>query len=86
MQGIEQISYVIQTNSATVQQSAAASEELPGQSNILQQHLNRIQFRYEENPSQSACVEYENQAHTAPDSGIWQRAEPDPRVFENGNR
>ncbi len=52
-QGIEQISYVIQTNSATAEQSAAASEELSGQANILQQHLNQIQFQtgdgYEQN-------------------------------------
>ncbi|MDD4843890.1 MAG: methyl-accepting chemotaxis protein [Anaerotignum sp.] len=34
-QGIEQISSVIQTNAATAEESAAASEELSGQSNIL---------------------------------------------------
>ncbi len=33
--GIDQISSVVQTNSATAEQSAAASEELSGQSNIL---------------------------------------------------
>ncbi len=35
-QGIEQISVVIQTNSATAQQSAAASEELSGQAQMLE--------------------------------------------------
>lgn len=34
-QGIEQISSVVQTNAATAEESAAASEELSGQSNIL---------------------------------------------------
>ena len=34
-QGIDQISSVVQTNSATAEQSAAASEELSGQADML---------------------------------------------------
>ncbi len=34
-QGVDQISAVVQTNSATAQQSAAASEELSGQANLM---------------------------------------------------
>lgn len=33
--GVDQISCVVQTNSATSEESAAASEELSGQANIL---------------------------------------------------
>ena len=33
--GVEQISNVVQSNSATAEQSAAASEELSGQANML---------------------------------------------------
>ncbi|MGF7143893.1 methyl-accepting chemotaxis protein [Anaerotaenia torta] len=44
-QGIEQISSVVQTNAATAQQSAAASEELSGQSNLLKGLLARFRLR-----------------------------------------
>ncbi|WP_373263658.1 methyl-accepting chemotaxis protein [Hungatella hathewayi] len=43
-QGIEQISGVVQTNSATAEESAAASEELSGQAQMLK-HLVK-QFKY----------------------------------------
>ena len=33
--GVDQISNVVQTNSATAEESAAASEELSGQANML---------------------------------------------------
>ena len=33
--GVDQISSVVQTNSATAEESAAASEELSGQANML---------------------------------------------------
>lgn len=36
-QGIEQVSHVVQTNSATAEESAAASEELSGQAEMLKQ-------------------------------------------------
>ena len=35
--GVEQISGVVQTNSATSEQSAAAAEELTGQANVLRE-------------------------------------------------
>lgn len=42
--GIEQISGVVQTNSATAQQSAAASEQLSSQSQILKQLVSMFEF------------------------------------------
>jgi methyl-accepting chemotaxis protein len=42
--GIEQVSQVVQTNSATAEQSAAASEELSGQSEILKEMVSRFQL------------------------------------------
>ena len=44
-QGLDQVSAVVQTNSATAEESAAASEELSGQANILQESLSRIVLR-----------------------------------------
>jgi methyl-accepting chemotaxis protein len=44
-QGLDQVSAVVQTNSATAEESAAASEELSGQANILQNSLSRIVLR-----------------------------------------
>ena len=43
--GIDQISSVIQTNSATAQQSAAASEELFSQSTLLKNLVNRFHLK-----------------------------------------
>ncbi len=40
--GVEQISSVVQTNSATAEQSAASSEELNGQANALQDLTNKF--------------------------------------------
>ncbi len=45
--GIDQIASVVQTNSATAQQSAAASEELSGQARLLNSLLSRFTFREE---------------------------------------
>lgn len=45
-QGIDQISSVVQTNSATAEQSAASSEELSGQSQVMKQLLE--QFKLDE--------------------------------------
>ena len=42
--GIEQISRVIQTNSATAEQTAAACEELTGQSKLLQDEIARFKI------------------------------------------
>ncbi|MGN0666689.1 MAG: methyl-accepting chemotaxis protein [Huintestinicola sp.] len=47
--GVEQISAVVQSNTATAEESAAASEELSGQSSILQSLL--AHFRFEKDSS-----------------------------------
>lgn len=44
-QGIEQISSVVQTNASIAEESAAASEELSGQANILQEHVSIFKLR-----------------------------------------
>ena len=41
-QGVDQISSVVQTNSATAEESAAASEELSGQAQILKRLVGRF--------------------------------------------
>ena len=42
--GVEQISSVVQTNSATAEESAAASEELSGQSNVLKELVEKFRL------------------------------------------
>ncbi|MBC6678301.1 methyl-accepting chemotaxis protein [Zhenpiania hominis] len=44
-QGVDQISSVVQTNSATAQESAAASEELSGQAHLLKELISAFKFR-----------------------------------------
>ncbi len=46
--GVEQIASVVQTNSATAQQSAAASEELSGQAQVLQTLTGQFTLRADE--------------------------------------
>lgn len=58
-QGVDQISSVVQTNSATAQESAAASEELSGQANMLQNEIS--QFRLKENNGQASMLPGESQ-------------------------
>jgi methyl-accepting chemotaxis protein len=43
--GLEQISSVVQTNSATSQESAAASEELSGQAQMLKEEISQFSLR-----------------------------------------
>lgn len=43
-QGVEQISSVVQTNSATAEESAAASEELSGQAAMLKNYVSRFKL------------------------------------------
>ena len=43
--GIDQLAQVVQQNSATAQESAAASEEMNGQSEVLQQLLSRFKLK-----------------------------------------
>ncbi len=44
-EGIGQISSVVQTNSATAEQSAAASEELSGQAQVMQEMVGKFRLR-----------------------------------------
>ena len=44
-QGIEQVSMVVQTNSATAEESAAASEELSGQADFLKKMVDTFQLK-----------------------------------------
>ncbi|MDF3005922.1 MAG: methyl-accepting chemotaxis protein [Oscillospiraceae bacterium] len=46
-QGIDQVSVVVQTNSATAEQSAAASEELFGQSEMLNNELKKFKLCFD---------------------------------------
>ena len=48
MEGIEQISSVIQTNSATAEESAAASEELSGQAQIMRDLVSKFKLKNSE--------------------------------------
>ena len=43
--GIDQISNVVQTNSATAQESAAASEELSSQSQMMKNLVNKFKLK-----------------------------------------
>lgn len=47
--GVEQISNVVQTNSATAEESAAASEELSAQAQTLQKLVSQFSFKDSEN-------------------------------------
>lgn len=51
-QGVDQISSVVQTNSATAEESAAASEELSGQAQMLKDLISRFKLRDMENSVQ----------------------------------
>lgn len=46
--GLDQISSVVQSNTATAEQSATASEELSGQANVLQDLVSKFQLKNEE--------------------------------------
>ena len=46
-EGVEQISGVVQNNSATAEQSAAASEELSGQASMLKELIGSFTLREE---------------------------------------
>ena len=43
--GIGQVSDIVQSNSATAEESAAASEELLAQADLLQEHINKFQLK-----------------------------------------
>ncbi len=71
--GADQISGVVQTNSATAEESAAASEELSGQASLLKQLVSRFQLLNEDSPlmvgqSTSAYTTHEEKTYTEGDS------------------
>ena len=53
-EGTDQISSVVQTNSATAEESAAASEELSGQSQLLKEQVARFTLRQDADPGMDA--------------------------------
>ncbi|WP_296558347.1 methyl-accepting chemotaxis protein [uncultured Acetobacterium sp.] len=53
-QGIEQVSHVVQTNSATAEESAAASEELSGQAEMLKQMVGSFALKDQYNGNRVA--------------------------------
>lgn len=55
-QSLEQVSKVVQTNSATAEQSAAASEELSGQANILRGNVKKFKLRDSGSVKSAAAV------------------------------
>lgn len=67
-QGVDQISSVVQTNSATAEESAAASEELSGQSQMLKNLVGRFTLAgtHNVNKEQEApkAARYESGAHS----------------------
>lgn len=73
--GIDQISSVIQINSATAEESAAASEELNGQAHILKDLISK--FQLDDGTNTTANTSY---AYT--DTTI---ETPEPSVFEPSN-
>ncbi|MFT8351412.1 MAG: hypothetical protein ABF685_21090 [Clostridium saccharoperbutylacetonicum] len=54
--GIEQVSRVVQTNSATAEESAAASEELSSQSELLKDLVEN--FRLKNSSSENNIMNY----------------------------
>lgn len=68
--GIDQISSVIQTNSATAQQSAAASEELSSQANLLQTLVHHFHLKgmatpmYEQPAAADSTTDYSDTGTT----------------------
>ncbi|HWP51175.1 MAG TPA: methyl-accepting chemotaxis protein [Clostridia bacterium] len=66
-QGIDQISSVVQTNAATAQQSAAASEELSGQSDLLEELIAKFKLKdIEPGDSVIAAVPAQPQGQSLP--------------------
>ena len=57
-QEIDQISYVVQNNSATSEESAAASEELSGQAQMLKELVGRFKIDGSENVNQDHAYIY----------------------------
>lgn len=64
-QGMDQISSVVQTNSATAEESAAASEELSGQAMILKELVGRFTLRQMGTAHKSAMPAHQEAAPVA---------------------
>lgn len=60
-QGIDQISSVVQTNSATAEESAAASEELTGQAQMLKDLVKQFKFKHDSTSAPSSFDETDYQ-------------------------
>lgn len=61
--GIDQIASVVQTNSATAEQSAAASQELSGQARLLNNLLSQFTFRTDRDSSSDGKAETAEPSH-----------------------
>ena len=72
--GVEQISSVVQSNTATAEESAAASEELSSQSNVLKKLLSHFKI----DNSGSGFSSDNSFTYDSFDSGISDFAEPEP--------
>ena len=55
--GVDQISAVVQTNSATSEESAAASQELSSQAVVMKQMIQKFRLRGEQAPEPAPSVE-----------------------------
>lgn len=64
-QGVDQISSVVQTNSATAQESAAASEELSGQAHLLKELISTFKFRGRDEYSASTSAPAQTVSQTS---------------------
>jgi methyl-accepting chemotaxis protein len=74
-QGLEQISDVVQTNAATAQESAAASEELSGQADILNELIAKFDLKETDLKETSEAAlppqqDYVESAFSLPDNSI----------------
>ncbi len=65
-QGINQISSVVQTNSATAEETAASSEELSGQAQMLKQMMSKYRLKDGGGFAAGAGFDYHTANHAAP--------------------
>ncbi len=77
--GVEQISSVVQSNTSTAEESAAASEELSGQSSMLREIISR--FRYERDDSYADS--YGDDSSSDYDSGSYSSSDYDDSSYSS---
>ncbi len=65
--GVEQISNIVQTNSATAEESAAASEELSGQAQILKALVERFKLQNQTNACPDAEIPIQEEQQEEPE-------------------